>query len=456
MTATEKRSVLAVALVYGSRMLGLFMVLPVFVLLADDLQGATPLLIGLALGGYGLSQALLQIPFGLLSDRFGRKPLIFLGLVLFLAGSVVAAFSDHIVGVVIGRILQGAGAVASVLMALVSDLTQERNRTKAMASIGLSIGVAFALSLVLGPILGDRYGLSGIFTITAILALLAIAIVAFAVPTPRSSTFNPDALPARDQLREVLRMPRLVRLDIGIFVLHLILTAVFLVLPVVLQDEFGLAPSSHWWVYLTVMGSSFVAMLPLVIIGEKKRRIKAVMVTAVATLTLASALLGWAESSFWRFWWVLFFFFMAFNLLEALLPSLVSKEAPAASKGSAMGVYSTSQFAGAFVGGALGGWVAGSAGLTGVIVLMSSAAALWLVVVATMSSPHYSASLALRLEPLPDTDAGSMRNALMAVPGVDEAVVLTSGKEAWLKVDRKQLDENALWSLSFVSRSISA
>jgi len=452
MNSTERRSVLALATVYGSRMLGLFMVLPVFVILGRDLDGATPMLLGVALGAYGLTQAVLQIPFGMLSDRFGRKPLIYLGLVLFAAGSLVAAFSDSIHGVIAGRLLQGAGAIASVLMALASDLTREENRTRAMATIGLSIGLAFALSLVLGPIVGEWYGLTGIFTLTAVFSMIGVVLVAFVVPSPESRIHQPDALPAREQIRQLLSSSRLLRLDAGIFCLHLILTAVFLVVPVLLEDRFAVQGSQHWWIYLTAMGVGFIAMLPLIIVGEKQRRIKGVMIFAVALLAAAVALLGVPLSSILQLWLVLFAFFVGFNLLEAMLPSLISKEAPAAGKGSAMGVYSTSQFLGSFIGGSVGGWASGVAGLTGVIVLMLAAALIWLIVVATMAQPSYASSLSLPLDPQCRTAPPEIREALLSVPGVNDAVVLVNTHEAWLKVDRQTLNEEALWQLSFVAR----
>ena len=453
MNATEKRAIAALATVYGSRMLGLFMILPVFVLLGRDLQGASPALLGVALGAYGLSQALLQIPFGMLSDRFGRKPLIQIGLVLFAAGSLLAGWSDSIQGVIAGRILQGSGAIASVLMALASDLTREENRTKGMATIGLSIGMAFALSLVLGPMVGDAYGLTGIFLLTAVLAGIGMVLVATIVPTPETRSHQPDALPARDQLRQVLTSGRLLRLDGGIFVLHLTLTALFLIVPLTLED-LGLGTNQHWWVYLSVMGAGFVAMLPLLIIGEKKRRLKHVMTVAVALLGLSVALMGISWERVAGFWVVLFIFFTGFNLLEALLPSLISKEAPAAGKGSAMGVYSTSQFMGSFVGGALGGWLSGFAGASGVIVLILLAVAVWLGLVVTMAPPRYATSLALRLTDEHTQDPRTMREAFLAIPGVDDAVVLAGSGEAWLKVDRQQFSEESLWRLPFVARQV--
>ncbi len=322
MNALEKRSVVALASVYAMRMLGLFMVMPVFVLLGTDLQGATPALLGLAIGAYGLSQALLQIPpFGLLSDRVGRKKMIYLGgLILFASGSLLAASTDSIYVVIAGRILQGAGAIASVLMALLSDLTREEERTKAMATVGISIGLSFSVSLVLGPLLGAAWGgLSGIFYVTAVMALLALVVVARVVPTPHTHKVSADTHPAREMVGRVLADGRLLRLDFGIFVLHLVLTALFLVFPTMLQDQLGLASSSHWWFYLSVMVLSFFAMVPFIIIGEKKRKMKPILCMAIALLTAATATLTQVNASLWAAWGgVLFFFFMAFNLLEAV------------------------------------------------------------------------------------------------------------------------------------------
>ncbi|WP_297792994.1 MFS transporter [uncultured Marinobacter sp.] len=450
MNALERRSVAALASVYAMRMLGLFMVMPVFVLLGDDLQGSTPALIGLAIGAYGLSQALLQIPFGLLSDRVGRKRMIYIGLILFAAGSLVAASTDSIYVVIGGRILQGAGAIASVLMALLSDLTREEERTKAMATVGISIGLSFSVSLVLGPLIGSAFGLSGLFYLTAVLALVAMLVVWRLVPTPHQHKISADTRPAKAMLSRVMSDRRLLRLDFGIFALHLALTAIFLVFPTLLQDHLGLPSSSHWWFYLTVMVTSFFAMVPFIIIGEKKRKMKPVLCGAIGLLTLATAGLAQVSVSLFAAWAVLFFFFMAFNLLEACLPSLISKEAPAASKGTAMGVYSTSQFLGAFVGGAIGGLLLEQVGVGGVLWLMAAVLVLWLVVALTMPAPGYTTSFVVQLRQVAHSQFDTIDDAFRQLPGVQDVVILEEAETAYLKVDRQLFDEGLLADFPFV------
>ncbi|KXS53368.1 MAG: major facilitator superfamily transporter [Marinobacter sp. T13-3] len=450
MNALEKRSVMALASVYAMRMLGLFMVMPVFVLLGSDLAGATPLLIGLAIGAYGFSQAVLQVPFGLLSDRVGRKRMIYIGLILFAAGSLLAGATDSIYGVIAGRILQGAGAIASVLMALLSDLTREEHRTKAMATVGISIGLSFSVSLVLGPMLGSVWGLSGIFYLTAVLALVALVIVARLVPKPHDHKISADTHPAREMLGRVLKDGRLLRLDFGIFALHFVLTSLFLVFPTMLQDKLGLAATSHWWFYLTVMVTSFFAMVPFIIIGEKKRKMKPVLCGAIALLSISTASLTVVGQSLWAAWGVLFLFFMAFNLLEASLPSLISKEAPAASKGTAMGVYSTSQFTGAFLGGTLGGLLLQMAGLEGVIGLMVISLVLWLLVALTMPVPQYTTSLTVPLHEVAAARFDEIDENLRNLVGVKDVVIVEDGAVAYLKVDRQDFNQDQLAHLDFV------
>ncbi|MBE0485601.1 MFS transporter [Marinobacter sp.] len=450
MNALEKRSVTALASVYAMRMLGLFMVMPVFVLLGSELQGATPALIGLAIGAYGLSQALLQIPFGLLSDRVGRKRMIYIGLVLFAVGSLLAAATDSIYVVIAGRILQGAGAIASVLMALLSDLTREEERTKAMAMVGITIGLSFSVSLVAGPLLGAVWGLSGIFYATAMLAVVALVIVAKVVPTPHGHKVSADTHPAREMVGRVLSDGRLLRLDFGIFVLHFVLTALFLVFPTMLQDDLGLPGRSHWWFYLTIMLTSFFAMVPFIIVGEKKRKMKPVFCGAVALLALATAGLTAIGQSLWAAWAVLFFFFMAFNLLEASLPSLISKEAPAASKGTAMGVYSTSQFFGAFLGGALGGYLLQIVGIDGVLWLMVGGLGIWWLVALTMPTPSYTASFVVQLKEGVPYGFDEIDQGLRRLPGVQDVVVVEEAGTAYLKVDKQYFHEDQLAHFEFV------
>lgn len=456
MNTLEKRSVFALASVYAMRMLGLFMVMPVFMLLGDELEGATPALLGFAIGAYGLSQALLQIPFGLLSDRVGRKRMIYIGLILFAAGSLLAGSTDSIYVVIAGRILQGAGAIASVLMALLSDLTREEERTKAMATVGISIGLSFSVSLVLGPLLGSVWGLSGIFYATAILAMFALLVVSRVVPTPHHNKISADTHPAKAMLGRVLSDRRLLRLDFGIFALHLVLTSLFLVFPSVLQDQLGLASNSHWWFYLSVMITSFFAMVPFIIIGEKKRRMKPVLCGAIALLTLATAGLSGVSDSLLFAWAILFFFFMAFNLLEASLPSLISKEAPAASKGTAMGVYSTSQFMGAFLGGALGGFLLQEVGVEGVVWFMVTVLTLWLLVALTMSAPGHTSGFVVQLRDVVGNQYGDVDDSLRRLPGVQDVVIVENAATAYLKVDRQRFDEALLADFPFVQQGSSS
>src|SRR5690625_339512 len=325
MTPIERRAAAGLAAIFGSRMLGLFIILPVFVVYADQLQGSSPMLIGIAIGAYGLSQAILQIPFGLASDRFGRRPVIAAGLLLFMLGSIVAAVSPHIYGVILGRIIQGSGAISAAVMALAADLTRDSQRTKIMAIIGISVGGAFMVALVLGPLLASWGGLSGVFWATALLALLALVLLISLVPRPQASPT--DA--ARTGFGPMLRSPDLLRLSAGIFILHLILTAGFVALPVLLRDYLELARHAHWQVYLPVLLLSVPVMIPVIAFGERRRKMHRVVPAVVLALALIEAVLALGLKSKLVILLVMWAYFSAFNILEASLPSLVSRVAPA-------------------------------------------------------------------------------------------------------------------------------
>jgi MFS family permease len=444
MSRNEVRSAASMAGIYALRMLGLFMILPVFALYAEELEGATPALAGLAIGIYGMTQALLQIPFGLVSDRIGRKPVIVFGLLVFAAGSVMAATADNIMLVVAGRALQGAGAIAAAVMALTADLIREEHRVKAMAIIGMSIGASFALAMVLGPVLNVWIGVPGIFWLTAVLAMGGIAVVVLVVPTPTVSRVHRDAETVPAQLTSVLRDSQLLRLDLGIFALHLILTATFVVLPLALRDLADLPAEHHWQLYLPVLLLSLPMAVPFILQAEKHRRMKQMFVGAIAVIGLVQGALSLFHASVWSIALLLFVFYSAFNLLEALLPSLIAKVAPADRKGTAMGIYSSSQFFGAFVGGAVGGWLHGLYGLGAVFLFCSATALLWLVFAVTMKAPRYLGTRVLRIGPQDPDSARQLASRITAVRGVAEAVVIPEDEVAYLKIDQQALDETAL------------
>ena len=447
MTSSERQAAFWLAGVFSLRMLGLFMILPVFALYAEHLRGDTPALAGLAIGIYGFSQALFQIPFGFLSDRYGRKRMIYAGLLIFALGSVVAALADSIYGVILGRALQGGGAVSAAVMALAADLTREEHRLKVMATIGVTIGVSFAASMILGPVLNGWIGVPGIFWLTGLLALLSMAVVRFQVPDPALSRVHRDAEPVAAQFGRVLHDGQLLRLNFGIFILHLLLTATFVAVPLALRDA-GLPSDRHWQVYLAALLFSMAAMAPFIILAEKRRQLKAVLLGAVLTLALTEfGLLIWHDSVL-ETTLLLLIFFTAFNLLEAMLPSLIAKMAPPDAKGTAMGVYSSSQFLGAFAGGALGGWLRGLFGLPGVFTLATLAALVWLIVAWSMKSPRYLSSYLLNVGILDEVEAGLLTLRLREAPGVAEAVVVATEGVAYLKVDRQILDEAALQQIA--------
>ncbi|MFJ7145248.1 MAG: MFS transporter [Pseudomonas protegens] len=446
MSGSETRAASGLALVFAFRMLGMFMVLPVLATYGMDLAGATPTLIGLAIGAYGLTQAVFQIPFGIISDRIGRRPVIYLGLIVFALGSVLAANADSIWGVIAGRILQGAGAISAAVMALLSDLTREQHRTKAMAMIGMTIGLSFAVAMVVGPLLTRSFGLSGLFLATGAMALVGILIIAFMVPRSAGPLQHRESGVARQALIPTLKHPDLLRLDLGIFVLHAMLMSSFVALPLALVEKAGLPKEQHWWVYLTALLISFFAMIPFIIYGEKKRKMKRVLLGAVSTLLLT-------ELFFWEFGDSLralvigtVVFFTAFNLLEASLPSLISKVSPAGGKGTAMGVYSTSQFLGSALGGILGGWLFQHGGLSVVFLGCAGLAALWLGFAVTMREPPYVTSLRLPLSPEAIREAGLVER-LKAVAGVTDAVVVAEEAAIYIKLDTELLDRATLEQL---------
>ncbi|MFV0276081.1 MAG: MFS transporter [Parahaliea sp.] len=378
MNALERRAVSALALLYSFRMLGLFMVLPLLAVYAIDLRGATPALIGLALGIYGLSQALLQIPLGWLSDRIGRRPVIVGGLLLFALGSLVAATADSLAGLIVGRALQGTGAIAGTLMALVADLTREEQRTKAMAIVGASIGLAFTLALVVGPLVAAWGGLSAVFYFTVGLALLGMVIVLAVVPAAAAIPRGEEAGLRGNLVWRSLREPELLRLNAGVFVLHFLLTACFQVIPGLLESVLGMVRDSHWQVYLAVVLASLVGVVPLMGRAERGGRPRQSFALAVGMLLLALLLLANPLGHI-LLWLGLWLFFIGFNYLEATLPSAVSKAVFAGGRGTALGIYSTCQFLGAFSGGALGGLLLQAAGSVGLLALCMALVLAWLV-----------------------------------------------------------------------------
>ena len=448
MSSAERKSAASLASIYALRMMGLFMILPVFSLYGEKLDGHTPALIGLAIGIYGLTQAVFQIPFGMISDRIGRKPVIATGLVIFALGSVVAAMSHTILGVIMGRALQGTGAIAAAIMALVADLTREENRVKAMAMIGGSIGVAFAVSLVAGPVLNSFVGVPGIFWITAVLALGGIFVLYGVVPTPVKSSFHRDAEPVPAQFKNVLANPELLRLDAGIFILHMVLTSTFVVLPFTLRDYVHLDTAHHWWVYLPVLLIALVVMVPFVIVAEKKRRIKQVMTGAAVILAVSEFLLMIDHFDLISIFLSLLLFFIAFNVLEATLPSMIAKTADPHLKGTAMGVYSSSQFLGAFCGGVAGGSLYGAYGVDGVFGFAAIALLFWSYLLITMRNPKYLSTHMVKVGDVDEARARQLVNEMTHITGVAEVIVIPEDGIAYLKVDTQALDKNALLQFS--------
>lgn len=435
MTPGELRATWGLGTVFSLRMLGMFMVLPVLTTYGMALQGASEALIGLAIGIYGLAQAVFQVPFGLLSDRIGRKPLIVGGLVIFVIGSIIAALSDSIWGIILGRALQGSGAIAAAVMALLSDLTREQNRTKAMAFIGVSFGVTFAIAMVAGPVITHKLGLHALFWMIALLATLAIALTIWVVPDSRDHVLNRESGMVKGCFRQVMANPKLLKLNFGIMCLHILLMSTFVALPGQLEAA-GLAPADHWKVYLVTMLISFVSVVPFIIYAEVKRRMKRVFVLCVALLLIAEIVLWGSGTWFWELVLGVQIFFIAFNLMEALLPSLISKESPAGYKGTAMGIYSTSQFIGVAIGGALGGWVDGMFDSQTVFLAGALLTTLWLLVASTMKEPPYVSSLRIALPEGVLAD-DTLKTRLLSKEGVSEVLVVAEEHSAYVKIDSK-------------------
>ncbi|WP_318392368.1 MFS transporter [Enterobacter sp.] len=435
MTPGELRATWGLGTVFSLRMLGMFMVLPVLTTYGMALQGASEALIGFAIGIYGLAQAIFQIPFGLLSDRIGRKPLIVGGLAIFVLGSVIAALSDSIWGIILGRALQGSGAIAAAVMALLSDLTREQNRTKAMAFIGVSFGVTFAIAMVLGPIITHQLGLHALFWMIAALATAGIALTLWVVPDSKNHVLNRESGIVKGCFSQVIARPKLLKLNFGIMCLHILLMSTFVALPGQLEAA-GFAAADHWKIYLATMLISFVSVVPFIIYAEVKRRMKRVFVFCVALLLVAEIILWGAGPHFWEQVLGVQIFFIAFNLMEALLPSLISKEAPAGFKGTAMGIYSTSQFLGVAIGGSLGGWVDGLFDSQTVFLAGALLAMLWLLVASTMQEPPYVSSLRIEIPDGVPVDE-SLTQRLRETPGVSEAMVVVEERSAYVKIDSK-------------------
>jgi len=445
LSPTERRAAWSLSLIYAVRMLGLFIILPVFSLFGDDYANATPLTIGIAIGVYGLFQAVLQIPFGMLSDRIGRKHVITFGLILLASGSVIAAVADDVATVIIGRALQGAGAIAAALMALAADLTRDEQRTKVMAMLGASIGLSFLAALMIGPVLIGWYSIDVLFWFTAGAAILAIVILHTLVPDPLTCHYSADTGANFATMRRLMSHPMLLRLDASIFLLHLLITATFFAVPLALLNA-GVTVEGQWRVYVPAVLISIAIMIPLLIFAER-RAMRGTLIFCAGGLLVALALIGAsvggllpvmplvASPVVWLFICVALFFGFV-NAFEALLPSLVSRLSPAAAKGSAMGIYSSSQFLGAFVGGSGAGWLYGVVGASGLFATLAALCLAWIGVLAGFRPPGHFTTHRRTLSEEQSLRADDTLAELESLPGVREVVLALDEGVAYLKVEK--------------------
>lgn len=441
MTSLERRAVFSLSTIMALRMIGLFMVLPVFALYASHLSGATPFLIGLAIGIYGLTQALLQIPFGSLSDHIGRKPVILFGLILFGIGSLIAGTTRSIELTILGRALQGAGAIGSTLLAMMADLTSEEQRTKSMAIAGMTIGFSFSLAMLLGPVLTQWISVNELFLLAAALSLVAIAILYFFVPHATTLCWHRESEPELRSFLVLLTHPDLAPLNMGIFILHAIFTASFVVIPIMLFHEAKLPVNQQYYYYLPALLCAFILSLGCIGIAERKQQIKPFFMAGISSLLIAEILL-WRvhnETHLLLILLSLCLFFTGFSLLEAFLPSLISRAAPLGRKGSALGIYSCAQFLGIFAGGVVGGWLYGNYHYTGVYLFCILLSLFWLALALFMQPPRYFITQTLRLLPAQLNKKDRIAAQFYSIPGVSEVTIIAEESIAYLKIERSTM-----------------
>lgn len=430
--------------VYALRMLGMFLVLPVLALYAANLPGAenNKALVGLAMGIYGLTQAVLQLLLGMASDKFGRKKVIYFGLIVFAAGSFLAAAADSLPLLVAARALQGAGAVSAAVTALLADLTRNEVRTRAMAMIGLSIGLTFSVSLVLAPLIVDWIGVPGLFILTGVLTVISIGVVAWLTPNPQVSKLHEDAQAQPSRMGEVLKNRQLLSLDFGIFALHAAQMALFTALPFAMQN-LGLDKIQHWKVYLPATITGLVVMVPLIIVGETRNKLKQIFILGIICIAAAQIGLLFGLHSLWLICACLVIYFIGFNVLEASLPSMVSKIAPSDLKGTAMGVYNTMQSVGLFVGGAVGGVLFQQYGFSGVFAFCSALMLLWLAIAALAPAPKPVKNLSYPVNPRWQGQTDLLYRALADVAGVESIAFSQDKQTVYIKALQKGFDQAA-------------
>ena len=441
LNALEKRAAFSLASVFAFRMLGLFMLMPVLAIYGQSLEHVSPMWIGLAIGAYGLTQALLQIPMGWLSDRIGRKPVIIGGLVVFALGSAIAAVADSIYMVTIGRALQGMGAIASALLALAADLSRDEQRPKVMAVIGMCIGLSFATAMLIGPMVAASFGISGVFWLTVCLACIGIVIVSFIVPNTLNRAPKGDTTASFKDIKQLLQNKQLVRLNLGVMLLHLTLTTIFVVLPSQLILG-GLEAESHWHLYIPVLLAAFLLMAPLMMVAIKKQKEKQVFLFSIFILALSPLGLILLPASVVGIAVCMSIYFVAFNFLEATMPALVSRIAPANQKGSAMGVFSSGQFFGAFLGGILGGYLAQMSEANTVFAAVAGVGLIWLIIAWKMQIPPKSKLISLMADLSDPTKTAQLAEKLVALPGGIEATMVNDENRSYLKVNDKEFDIN--------------